>query len=142
MNYTRVVADTNVVVSGFLWGGQPRRLIDLGIDQQITLITSDTLLAELIDVLSRDQFRLRLIAVGITVEELVAAYCRFCEIAPPTEISPAVYKDHDDDAVLACAIGGSADVIVTRDAHLLDLKYYHRIPILTVDAFFHYFQAV
>lgn len=139
MNYIRVVADTNVTVSAFLWGGQPGRLLDLGIDQQITLITSDVLLAELADVLSREQFLPRLLAIGISAKEIVSVYRRFCELAPPIEIIPAVYSDHDDDAVLACAIGGQANVIVTRDAHLLNLKYYHRIPILTVDAFFQNF---
>jgi predicted nucleic acid-binding protein len=92
MNYTRIMADTNVTVSAFLWGGQPRRLLDLGIDQQITLLT-DTLLAELADVLSREQFLPRLLSIGMTAEELVSAYRRFCELAPPTEITPAVHLD-------------------------------------------------
>jgi uncharacterized protein len=136
MNLVRIVADTNVVVSAFLWGGKPRQLIDLGVDQQIRLITSGPLLAELRDVLAREKFRLRLTQIGVTVEALVSTYQRFCELAPDTEISPTVRDDQDDDVVLACALGGLADLIITRDAHLLNLKSYQHIAILTVDAFF------
>ncbi len=46
----RVVADTNLVVSGLLWQGPPRRLLDLARERKITLCTSATLLAELADV--------------------------------------------------------------------------------------------
>jgi predicted nucleic acid-binding protein len=41
----RIVADTNTVVSGLLWQGAPRRLIDASRAQQLTLITSPALLA-------------------------------------------------------------------------------------------------
>ncbi len=53
----RLVLDTNVVVSGLLWGGVPRRLLDLGRDGRVMLFTSSVLLDELADVLPRDRFR-------------------------------------------------------------------------------------
>jgi uncharacterized protein len=43
----RIVADTNTVLSGLLWLGPPRRLLDLARERAITLYTSPTLLAEL-----------------------------------------------------------------------------------------------
>ena len=39
--------------------------------------------------------------------------------------------DPDDDAVLAAALAAPADLIVSGDAHLLNLKAFHRIPIIT-----------
>jgi len=36
----RIVADTNVIVSAFLWGGVPRRLLDAVEAQQIELFGS------------------------------------------------------------------------------------------------------
>ena len=135
MSKVRLVADTNVVILAFLWGGKPRHIIDLGIDQLLTLVTSEALLNELADVLSRHKHESRLMQIGISVEDLLTSYRRFCEMAPQTEIHPTVLKDSDDDTVLACALGGGADYIVTGDAHLLNLKRYHAIPILTISEF-------
>ena len=57
----RVVADTNVVVSGLLWHGNERRLLDAARDGFVELFTSKELLAELEDVLGRSKFAPRLI---------------------------------------------------------------------------------
>lgn len=52
----RLVLDTNTIVSGFLWKGQPHRLLNVAKTRRdITLYTSPKLLAELADVLSRDK---------------------------------------------------------------------------------------
>ena len=47
----------------------------------------------------------------------------------PTSIEPTV-RDPDDDQVLACASAAQAQLIVTRDKDLLDLRQYQSIPIL------------
>ena len=52
----RVVLDTNIVVSGLLWDGRPRRLLEFGRDRLIKLLTSSALLDELFDVLGREKF--------------------------------------------------------------------------------------
>jgi predicted nucleic acid-binding protein len=33
----RVVLDTNVVIAGLLWAGHPHRLLELAIDERVTL---------------------------------------------------------------------------------------------------------
>ncbi len=48
---TRIVPDTNIVVSGLLWRGNPRRILDAARDRIIKLYTSPVLLEELEDVL-------------------------------------------------------------------------------------------
>lgn len=52
----RVVADTNIVVSGSLWHGSPRLLLDRAHSGEIQLFTSPALLDELRQVLGRDRF--------------------------------------------------------------------------------------
>ena len=49
-------------------------------------------------------------------------------------IEGTVSADPDDDHVIACALSAQADVIVSGDAHLLDLKSYQRIRIVTATA--------
>ncbi len=56
----RVVADTNIVVSGLLWRGNPRRVLDAAREAAIELFTSAILLTELEDVLGRERFAKRL----------------------------------------------------------------------------------
>jgi putative PIN family toxin of toxin-antitoxin system len=51
------------------------------------------------------------------------------------DIPEVVLADPDDDVVLACAVGGNADYIVTRDRHLLELGMHRGIPIVTPEAF-------
>src|SRR6266571_5322928 len=54
-----VVADTNTVVSGLLWYGPPRQVLDAARTGTITLSTSAPLLAELAEVLQRPKFAQR-----------------------------------------------------------------------------------
>jgi uncharacterized protein len=67
----RIVADTNTVLSGLLWQGPPRRLLDLARQRTVTLCTSPTLLAELAEVIGRDKFvqRVRAATLSLTLHD-------------------------------------------------------------------------
>ena len=127
----RVVADTNTVVSGLLWHGALRQVLDAARDDLIALFTSTMLLAELDDVLHRKKFAQRLALVNVLPRELLFGYAALSTIIEPAAIPPVVLADPDDDAVLACASGAQAEVIVSGDSHLLDLKEYKEIYIFT-----------
>jgi uncharacterized protein len=127
----RVVADTNIVVSGLLWRGNPRRVLEAAREGTIDLFTSIILLAELEDVLSREKFASRFASVGITPHELVLGYAALSSVIEPAAIEPVILADPDDDAVLACAIAAHSEIIVSGDSHLLDLKQYQATRILT-----------
>jgi predicted nucleic acid-binding protein len=62
---------------------------------------------------------------------LLAEYAKLTAVVSPTLLSAPVSADPDDDAVLACAVAAQAEAVVTGDRHLLDLKIYQDIPILT-----------
>ena len=68
----RIVVDTNVIVSAFLWGGTPRRLLDAIEEQQLELFTSRALIAELEDVLAREKFAAQLSRTRFTSAFLIA----------------------------------------------------------------------
>jgi putative PIN family toxin of toxin-antitoxin system len=126
----RVVADTNLVVSGLLWHGAPREVLDAARSGKIELFTSIILLAELEDVLGRDKLSNRLKLVGATVPELVRGYAALGSFVTPLTIAPVILEDPDDDHVLACAVAAKADVIASGDRHLLTLKNYEGIYII------------
>ena len=127
----RVVLDTNIVISGLLWHGSPRRILDAARAGDLTLLTTVVLLAELHDVLDRPKFAERLAKAGVTAEELVLGYGSLAGVVTPAIIDPVVVDDPDDDAVLACAVTCAAEAIVSGDPHLLALAQYAGIPIWT-----------
>lgn len=127
-----VVLDTNAVISGLLWKGAPRQVLDRARTGLFTLFTSTELLIELATVLEREKFAERLKLAETSVEELVYGYAALAITIRPERIDPIVKADPDDDKVLACAKTANAEVIVSGDRHLLDLKEYAGIKILTV----------
>jgi putative PIN family toxin of toxin-antitoxin system len=129
----RVVFDTNLYVSAFFWGGPPRRALDLARSGTFQIVASVALVDELLEVISRSKFTKHFTAIYETPESLLNHEFRgLVEMVEPAEISSAVVDDADDDPVLACALGGKADYIVSGDSHLLNLGEYHTIPILTI----------
>jgi putative PIN family toxin of toxin-antitoxin system len=125
-----VVADTNTVVSGLLWYGNPRQVLDAARTGVITLSTSASLLAELAEVLQRPKFAQRLARANVTPHTLVFGYAALARLVVPVPIEPVVEADPDDDAVLACAVAARAEVIVSGDSDLLVLASYEGIPII------------
>jgi uncharacterized protein len=125
----RVVADTNTVVSAFLWGGLPKAVLDAAREGRISLHTSPALLAELEDVLGRNKFAARIRQVGASVPEMLAEYRVLVTVEMPAQIEPTV-RDPDDNHVLACARGANATLIVTRDRDLLELGAFGATRIL------------
>ncbi len=126
----RVVLDTNVVISGLLWHGTPRKLLDAARQHQIQLFTCHPLIEELDDVLSREKFAHRLALANVSRRTLITGYIALSILVEPAIISPVIEDDPDDDIVLACALAAQADVIVSGDQHLLRLTSFQRIDIL------------
>ena len=126
----RLVLDTNIVVSGLIWGGVPRQLLDLGVDSQVTLFTSSVLLDELADVLGRGKFTAMLASQQITPAFLMQRYGMLAKLVRPEPIARTVPNDADDDAVLAAALAAQADIIATGDSSLLTLHPWRGIRIL------------
>ena len=129
----RVVADTNVVVSGLLWHGPPRQLLNSARARLIDLYTSPVLLAELSDVLRREKFAERLRSADVSLSDLIMGYAALAKVIKPTSLVSAIIDDPDDNSILECAIAAHADAIVSGDSHLLRLKTFQDIPILTAN---------
>lgn len=127
----RVTADTNVVVSGLFWRGNPRRVLDAARDGIIELYTTATLLKELEDVLKREKFEKRLSAATVTIRELVDGYASLTTVVDVLSVPTVVLRDPDDDEVIACAVAAECELIVSGDDDLLSLKQHKEIRILT-----------
>ena len=119
----RALLDTNVVISAVLFGGLPRQILKAALEGGLDVITSPALLAELERVLTR-KFAFNSTTAASIRSELEA----LGRVVEPASIK-RVTKSSADDLVLAAAIAGEVDVIVTGDRELLDIATYENIRI-------------
>lgn len=119
--------DTNVLVSGTLFGGVPGTIISAAVDRRFTLALSPAILNEYEEVLSRSKFGLAIDAVEVLVRDMESR----AFVVHPTKMHKVVADDPDDDAVIDCAVEANADIIVSGDGHLTELKQIEGIPVVT-----------
>ena len=117
----RLVLDTNVVVSGLLWGGHSRRLLELALTDAIALYSSPVLLDELGQTLHYAKLAKRITALHTTAQALVAHYSAMVTLVVPQQVPRVIARDADDDQVLACAVEARAHLIASGDQHLHSL---------------------
>jgi len=126
----RVVADTNILISAFLFGGLPSSFIDMGLAGAFRLVTSRPLLNEL-----EEKLRVRFAIPETKAQAFLYLLTQNAQVVDPGFVLNAVPDDPDDNRVLECAVEGNADFIVSGDKHLLRLGSYEHITILTVRQF-------
>lgn len=127
----RVTADTNIVISELLWKGNPHKVLRAAREGVIELCTTEALIYELTDLLNRKRFVPKLRDAEVTARILVQGFVALATVVKPVAIEPAVIRDPDDDAVLACAVSSKSEFVVSGDDDLLALGSYGAIPIVT-----------
>ena len=126
----KVVLDTNVLVSALIKAGKPRDLfLKLVKDNQIVL--SRAILEEFIEVIEDPKVAKYVSQQDITV--FLNVLGNAARLAPVKSGFKAVKEDPDDDIIVRTAFDGKADYIVSGDRHLLALKEFKGIKILTID---------
>lgn len=132
----RATLDTNLFVSMAIRpGGVPDRIRIAWRNGQFILLISPPLLAEVRRVLAYPRLR-ALIRLSPSEEaELLRLLVEETEITAGTLRVEAVPDDPADNFVLACAVEGRAHYLVSGDTHLLSLRDYSGIPIITARAF-------
>ena len=122
----RVVLDTNVVMSAIFFGGTPLKIIRAAIAKKVELVATKAVLSEY-----------REIAERIHVQFPAVNYRRPLSILEskltmvrPAPLGKAVCRDPDDDAIIACALGGKAKVICSGDGDLLAIDGFRGLGIM------------
>jgi uncharacterized protein len=116
----RAVFDTNVFVSAYLSQNPTsptQELINRWLADEFTLLVCDAIVDELIE---------KLAVRGIGREDIELFVALLGNLAewvdvPDEAIIQLVPADADDDVVIACAVTGSADFLVTYDPHFAPL---------------------
>lgn len=130
----KVVFDTNVWVSISL----QKRLSDefSQVKHGLTLFVSKDIMLETSKVLLYPRIAEILRKNGITEKEILRAIAATSKIIEPTEKLTVVNEDTEDNKILECALAAGAEIIVSGDKHLLDLRKYGKTRILTPREFF------
>jgi putative PIN family toxin of toxin-antitoxin system len=124
----KAVLDTNVLISALIKAGKPRRLLNVILGKDHTLIFSEELLDEFLRVSTDKKIR------NYADDEAVATFLKVIlskSVLVRPEAKVGVFNDADDN-VLSAAGAGGAGIIVTGDKHILDLKRFGDVRIVSV----------
>jgi len=130
-NPNRVVYDTNILISAYLWKGLPRQALELARTSRCQLVICNETLYEFIRVLGNPKF-------GLAPEEIVPIVndlTSFALFVPLRSHITVIEADPSDNVFLGLAVDAGAGYIVSGDKHLLRLRSYRNIQILGVTQF-------
>jgi len=127
----KIVLDTNILISAIVFGGKPRKILNSIITGKIRFATSKYILEEVENVLSGKKFKYP----PQVVHEIRNAIEELGELIEPEKKVNIIKKDPADNRILECAMAANADFIISGDHHLLELKQYKNIPIITTSEF-------
>ena len=131
----RIVLDTNVLIAAFIARGVCHQLLEHCVSHH-ELVTSEFILAELREKLV-DKFNY----TAEVTDDVIALLRSRMEVVVPEALDAPVCRDPDDDNILATAVSGNGQCIITGDKDLLVLKRFQRIDILAPNAFLAYEEA-
>lgn len=127
----KVVFDTNIYISGIIFGGNPRTCLELAREKKVELITSTDILLEIAKKL-KDKFKW----TNQEIREVIEAIPKFTNIIKPKKRLLIIKADPSDNKILECAQEAKADYIVSGDIkHVLAIKKFEDIKIVSARDF-------
>jgi putative PIN family toxin of toxin-antitoxin system len=123
----KIVLDANIFISSFFWGGNPRKVLErviAGIDE---LFITKEILDEIYDVIGRPKFHANEDEINYFINSIDEISNK---IFPKRRIKNGS-RDKTDNKYIECGIAANVDYIISGDIHLLELKEYKEIKIIT-----------
>lgn len=127
----KVVLDTNVFISGIFWVGESNKVIMDWKEGKFTLVTSLQTISEIVKVLS--DFKIKM--PEEMIKEWVDLIIRNSIVVEPKEKIVVVKDDSKDNIFIETAVAGNVGYLVSQDNHLLKLKEFRGIRIITPEEF-------
>lgn len=127
----KVVFDTNIFISAIIFGGNPRQCLELARKEQIRLFVSKSILLEFVKKLKE-----KFLWPDSDIKEVILGTSEFAQIVVPKDRIDIIKEDPEDNRILEAAKEGKVDYIISGDKrHLLSLKKFEGIPIVSANAF-------
>ncbi|MEW5896301.1 MAG: putative toxin-antitoxin system toxin component, PIN family [Nanoarchaeota archaeon] len=131
MGKTKVVLDTNILISALGWSGKPRVIFEKCLHGKLELVISPEQIDELKRGMDYPKF-------SFTEEQKATFTSIILEIATLVEIPGKVnivVDDPDDNAILETAVIGNVQYLISGDLHLLKLKEFAKVKIVSASGF-------
>lgn len=131
MGKSRIVLDTNVLISALGWGGSPEACLKLVLEDKVDNFYSSEIHDELSRVMDYPKFEFGEEEKDSFLEIILSKSI----LVEPSEDIEIVKDDPSDNKFLECALEAEADFIVSGDPHLLELGRFKGIEILSPNTF-------
>jgi len=130
-----ITIDTNVLISATFWNGASAKVIEKVEKKEIILVLSEPILEEYSEVLMSEEIQLKIKNKHLEMKQSVQKISAIAQIIIPVTQLSIVPEDPDDNKVMECAVDGKVNYFLTKDKHLLKIKNYRGIKILTPEEF-------
>ena len=123
----KVIIDTNFLISSTQWDySVAHKLLEKLIRNNVEIFTTREILDEFAEVLKRD-----FLYNQEDTQNLLEKVLQFLTLVTPSIKVNIVKEDIDDNKIIECALESGAEYILSYDKHLLNLKEYRGIKIIT-----------
>ena len=123
----KIVLDANIFISSFFWGGNPRLVVERVIAGIDVLFITKEILDEIEDVIGRPKFHAGKEEIRYFINSIEEIGNK---ITPNKRIKHGS-RDESDNKYIECGITANVDFIISGDTHLLELKKYGNIQIVS-----------
>ena len=131
----RITVDTNVLISASFWEGASYKIIWKVENKEIELVISKEIIEEFVNVLEYEEIQRKIKNKNLKMKRTVEKIVFLSTIVEPKQSFNVVEDDPDDNKIIECAVEGNVDYIVSQDKHLLKLREFEGIKIITSKTF-------
>jgi len=125
------VIDTSTLISALGWEGKPQQILNYCLEKKFKFVTSPPILQEIRDVLFREKFDF---IDSSKKNEFILLLSQLADIVHPKH-KVDICRDKKDNKFIELALSAKAEIIVSSDNDLLDIKEYNGIKILSASEF-------
>ena len=128
----KITLDTNVLISSTMWDNSVAfKLLKKLIENEEEIFTTADILDEYQKVLKRDFKYTKEETDKISTEVII----RFLKIVEINERIDEIKEDPTDNKILECAVESNSEYILSYDKHLLNIKEFRGIKIITPEEY-------
>lgn len=131
----KITKDTNVLVSAPFWNGDSAKIIDKVENKELILVLSEKILGGYNKVLEYKEIKEKIRNKDLEMKKAMFRIGVISQIVEVKSKIEAVKEDPDDNKIIECAVDGGSEFIISKDKHLLKLKEYKGIKILSPEEF-------
>ena len=127
---TKVVLDTNIFISALFWKGAPYNIFQKVINNKIENFISPEILKEI-----KEKLLNKFSLPEEKLQEFLEIIVFSSKVVYPKNRLDVVKQDSKDNKIIECAVEARASFIISGDKHLLNIKEYNKIKIISPSNF-------